>query len=149
MHDNPLDLRPFNGPKDYFAFFLGKGSYWYRQRQITGAKQTLAEQLAVLDTFPSAQREKLLAKYNELKGMRAKTAFIERLQGAVRNLKAERSRSVAGQLPQDTLKRIERMPAAQQEAMKEYYLKKLYGKDFEKHLAEDTDDEMADALLGV
>ncbi len=149
MHDNPLQLKPFGGLKDYFLFLLGKGSYWEREKLVKEAKQRMAEHLEFLDSFPQEQRAKLLTKYTAFQGMNAKIEFIQRLKDHVAALKAEQAKSVSGKLPQDTLKRIERMPAAQQETMKEYYLKKLYGKDFEKHLEEDSSDEMAEALLDV
>lgn len=147
MHDNPLALKPFNGLKDYVAFFIGRGSYWYRQRQIAEAKRVMAGHLEFMDGFPSDQRQKLLEKYNALRGLRQKSVFVARLEAHLDDLKAEQARNVAGKLPQDTLKRIERMPAPQREVMKEYYLKKLYGKDFEKKVEADSLDEMSEAFL--
>ncbi|HIH15999.1 MAG TPA: hypothetical protein HA252_01185 [Candidatus Diapherotrites archaeon] len=147
MIDNPLALKPFKGLTDYFAFFVGRGSYWHRERKILEAKQAMAQHTEFMDSFPEEQRRKLLERYTQLKGMNAKTQFIARLEGHVAALKAEKARSMVGKLPQDALKRIERMPAVQQEVMKEYYLKKVYGKDFEKRLEEDSADDLTDALL--
>ncbi len=147
MHDNPLALKPFNGLKDYAAFFIGRGSYWYRERKIQEARELLARHREFIESFPAEQRDKLGQKYAELKGLRQKSAFIAKLEAHLDDLKAEQARNVAGKLPQDTLKRIERMPAPQREVMKEYYLKKLYGKDFEKKLEADSLDEMSEAFL--
>src|SRR3989338_3446692 len=147
MHDNPLALKPFNGLKDYVAFFIGRGSYWYRQRKIQEAGELLARHREFIESFPAEQRDKLGQKYAELRGLRQKSMFIAKLEARLDDLRTEQARNVAGKLPQDTLKLIERMPAPQREVMKEYYLKNLYGKDFEKRLEADSLDEMSEAFL--